>query len=174
MLFYYSFSIFLKVIQNKNLIQGALSALALPGVCGPHLGKCCFVPRDAPAALPVSLIKYHVLHALELQVHLHSHMHQAPGGSNDSGSGCAGQVTQGQGHQQSPPLTPQPLATWEGTPEHHPQSTNSHVGIFVQGCKLIFHSREKRRYQLDRPDLFCLSPLLTPNAQVRPKPLPQL
>ena len=36
------------------------------------------------------------------------------------------------------------LAIGEGTPEPHPQPTNSHVRIFVQGCKLVFHPRKKR------------------------------
>ena len=102
------------------------------------------VPGNAPAALPVGLIEYHVLHTLQLQVHLHSHMHQAPRGSDDSGSSCAGQVTRVQGHQHSTPLTPQALAIGEGTPEPHPQPTNSHVRIFVQGCKLVFHPWKKR------------------------------
>ncbi|XP_067406052.1 uncharacterized protein [Emydura macquarii macquarii] len=34
---------------------------------------------------PVSFIKHHILHAVQLQVHFHSHVHQAPGGADDSG-----------------------------------------------------------------------------------------
>lgn len=72
--------------------------------------------------------------------------------------GVGGQVMQGQGHQQSLPLTLQLLAIWEGAPAHRLQSTNSHVRIFMQGCKLVFHPKEKRRCRLDRTVLFSPSP----------------
>lgn len=36
-----------------------------------------------PISKPVCLIEYHVLHTLQLQVHLHSHVHQTPWSGND-------------------------------------------------------------------------------------------
>lgn len=81
------FSIFLKVIQKKKTVgPGSPISSGTAYSLWPSLGKRCFdldciglfwqspsswptltqVPGDAPAALPVSLIKYHIFHALQL------------------------------------------------------------------------------------------------------------
>lgn len=39
---------------------------------------------------PVSLIKHHVLHILQLQVHLHDNVHQTTEGTDDSEGESAG------------------------------------------------------------------------------------
>lgn len=55
------------------------------------------------------------------------------------------------------PLTPQPLVI--GGPQGIVPNY-SHVRIFMQGRKLVFHSRQKGRCRLDRTGL-CLLPLLS-------------
>lgn len=42
-------------------------------------------------------------------------------------------------------------------PEQHPPSTNSHVRVLVQGCKLVFHSRGGTQGQLESTGLLSLS-----------------
>lgn len=58
--------------------------------CSHGLGANLDTHTGCAAASPVGLIEYHVLHTLQLQVHLHSHVHQASGGSNDSARGVRG------------------------------------------------------------------------------------
>lgn len=86
--------------------------------------------RGVPAALPVSLVKYHVLHTLQLQVHLHSHMHQAARGGNDSGRGV--QARSPRAISRALLLLPRRWPSGKG-PQSITPNANSHVRVFMQG-----------------------------------------
>lgn len=92
-------------------------------------------------ALPVCFIKNHIFHTVELQVHLHSDVYQPPRGGNDSRRDTQVRSPQVQDSASTPGTLQTTL--WEGAPEYHIPTTNSHVGVLMQGCKLVFHSRRK-------------------------------
>lgn len=83
---------------------------------------------------PVGLVKHHVLHALQLQVHLLDDVHETTGRPDDS----VGKENYR-------------ISTYDARTGGHTSlifmslMQHSHVGVFMKSSKLIVHSVEERR-----------------------------
>lgn len=84
---------------------------------------------------PVSLIKHHILHILQLQVHLFDNVHETTGGTDDS-----------EGEKRSDQDYNIPYMDGKKRYQLALQQKHSHVGVFMKSSKLIVHSGEEQRH----------------------------
>lgn len=124
------------VSRNTTQLLGQRHLCPVSARCRSNLHTAPLIScEETSPVLPVGFVKHHILHGLQLQIHLLDDVHQTAGGPDDAADVRRTSRSHRHNHQ---------------THTHTLVKVNLHVGILMKSSKLVVHADKEKKHTESR------------------------